>query len=308
MSHTDQIDTPDNLISDIGTLVKNIGAGAEVFFRWREQSQSIFISIQGNYQEQLRKFSADLVAQATFYKQAVELGIEEAKGGSRVAHDIVYFLDQLIAGTTPQEEVADLLEDLSDKTRELCETTRKLRDKFLSVRGALMQASRDSLPKLKNEIENDKAKYSAERASSDNKTSVSAFAAWSCFVVGLAFPPALVGTLPAVGAALSHSSDADFYKRRVLEAEAALDVLNRLASGLDTAIDIVGKHVDFWAKLHNGIEAALKDQKGLVRKEGLPRIAMVKKHRSSWLELEKQFDSYGSLALASKQILEIKAS
>ncbi|KAG8844454.1 hypothetical protein FRB96_003042 [Tulasnella sp. 330] len=305
ISQIQQINSPEQLINDIGSLVENMGTVTEVFSRWKLQSPSI---IQGDYQEQLRKLYVDILAQGTAYREAVELGIEEAKEGSRVAHDIVYFLDQLVTGATPSEEVAELLEDLSDKTRELCQTTQKLRDKFLGTRGALLQVSKDSLPRVESEIASDKARYETMRHQAIRKAQKSLWAAVGSVLLVPVAPILAIGALAGGGAAISLYDDADSYKERVAEAENALNILNHLGTGLDTAVGIVGKHVDFWAKLHDGIEAALNDQSGLIRNGGLPKIAMVKKHRSSWLELEARFDSYGSLALASRQILEINAA
>ncbi|KAG8874477.1 hypothetical protein FRB97_005883 [Tulasnella sp. 331] len=267
-------------------------------------------NIEGKYHGKPEKLSVGLDAQATAYKQAVELGIEQAKGGSRVAHSIVYMLDQLIAGTTPSEEMGDLLEGLSFKTKKLYETSQKLQDKFYDIRGALMQVSKDSLPRLKDEIEGDKA-------SNGKRSRISAFTALGCIFFGLAYPPLLLSEatsillipLPPTAAAASPSIGAGIvYKRRQLKAESALDVLNHLASGLDAAITIIGKHVDFWHKLHSDIEAALEDQSEFIGEMGLPSVALAKPHRNEWLQLEKQFDGYGSLALTSKQILEMAST
>lgn len=59
-----------------------------------------------------------------------------AGGGSLIAQDFVYYLNQLIKGTISAEGVAYLLEDLSEQAKELAETAQKLRDKLESVQGA----------------------------------------------------------------------------------------------------------------------------------------------------------------------------
>lgn len=68
---------------------------------------------------------------------------------------------------------------------------------------------------------------------------------------------------------------------------------------MNTAIKIVGKHVNFWDKLHRSLEAELKradrDQKRLVEGAGVPLKEMLDEHKTSWLKLEKQFDRYASL-------------
>ncbi|KAG8844451.1 hypothetical protein FRB96_003039 [Tulasnella sp. 330] len=263
MSQTQPFGSPEQLIGDVRSLAWNIEAGQHILFRWKTQSRPI---IEGNYRAQLRNFSSKINAQATPYKEAVELGIKQARRGSGVAHHIFHLLDQLITGTTPQEAV-DLLEGVRDKTRVLCETTKNLRDNFYT-------ADEESLPKLKAEMMNDQI-----MAEPDNVYKQSNFFGYY-FAIGIGLVQALLGVPPVN----CYAYDADFYKR---------------------PIDILEKHVDFWIKFLDIIANALQDQRRLLNQKAILSTTRVRKQKASWSELERQFDSYSSLALTSKQILEI---
>jgi len=296
----------------------------DLFSRWKAESVKFTAP---KYQEKVQLLTNDLFQACTVYQDTLQLASEEADAGATAAHDIVYLLDQLVE-RAPSEEIVELLEDLDTMTERLLKFATELKDKFISVRGALVSA-RLRLPELRNEIEADRdalrhqqleAQRGAASATANSKFAASVLITGATLLAPLTLGASLAlgassaavlsaGSAVAlgVGGAISDSltHQANEYERQYQALENLIAVLHDLELGLAAGIESVGRHIAYWTWIQSQIKAATINPDRLINNQGLIKVAMAKKRRQGWSEIEEKYRKYCDTAISSRQVLQL---
>jgi len=115
-------------------------------------------------------------------------------------------------------------------------------------------------------------------------------------------------TAVGVGAALSNDNEqqANAYQSQYNALENSLNVLQSLELGLAVAIKAVSEHIRYWTRIHSQIRAAKMVPDRLLNNRGFAKLAMTKKLRHEWSEVEGKYRKYGETATSSRQALLLK--
>ena len=78
----------------------------------------------------------------------------------------------------------------------------------------------------------------------------------------------------------------------------AWEMVQELCEGVEEAKTTIGKHIDFWAELHNQMGEQLKqlDLDSLIRPNGKVKVARIMQSMDSWNAIEESYEHYVSAA------------
>jgi len=302
MIPSNQTDVAPDALNDLEDLRKGIETVVNHFCSWNVEQLKV---VSSKYQDKVQLLTEEHLQTCLAYKEVLQFASNEADLGVVLAHDIVYFLDQLLGEEIPRNEITELLEDLEITTGKLLNSSNKLQERLTTVRRGLLSAQAH-LPQLKEDITADRSAALAMRKPANRIAKESA--------VNSANTGTIWGTVRAFFADSSvpgahaqvdeYQDETENYENQFQVLKTAATVLRRLNRGLGAVIEVVGKHIEYWKRLHSAIMAAQLDPERLFRENGLPKVAIVKTHRQGWAEIEEKYRSYGETAVSSRQVLD----
>jgi len=219
------------------------------------------------YREEIAELTTGLDKTCDAYQTALNQAAEESSKGADVARDAVDLVNQLLDPKRQAVEIGQLLEHLIKRISDSMTAADKLKREFLYVRQNLL-AAKEMVPPLVRGIEIEGHDLAPKRT--------------------------IFASIRKVFGGKSSGSR----EKRVAAAQTALTALRGVEPGLDRAIAIVTRLIEYWAMLYVSIKATRSDQ--------LLRMNQAALHKCGrcWREIEQQYNSYSRQALLSRQRLE----